>query len=93
MYTWECSYCTNVVENDSQGEVITASRDHLLAAHRSAMADAYASRLANDRCHECGVRLFDNPDSVEDFICPNCGFDNLQFYTDKRVWQGIETVE
>lgn len=91
VFAWDCPHCETTLEANTQGELSVTARKHLTTAHPTDLADRFASRLAGQRCRGgCGLRFEDALESPADFVCPECGHDNLASELGQAVWVGIE---
>ncbi|WP_435180131.1 hypothetical protein [Halorussus sp. AFM4] len=89
-YSFDCTFCDTVIENDVADAVKDDARTHL-ADHRTELEDVFALAFGGTDCHnDCGYAFPVGVDEVTGFDCPECGHDNFPPFVQQYIYWRIE---
>lgn len=78
-FRFDCPDCDDVIRATTASAVKEQGETHLEENHYTELSSAFIERYGGGRCqNDCGYVFPDDGDSITEFDCPNCGFDNFR---------------
>lgn len=92
-FQFDCPFCDTVLQSEMVGELKDNGSQHLKHHDYQEVSTAFAETYGGNECHnDCGYVYPTDTEDIEEYTCPNCGFDHRHVFAQRYLYWHIKTT-